>query len=202
MRKRGSARAWRDRARDEHAARIGDALQADRDDHAIAVDLVAVDHDLAVVDPDAERDAAAGRDGGVAASPSPAGSRPRPPTAAGASANSTSTPSPISRTMRPPWRVTVGSSSSVSSALTRAWVRPRRRPSAGRSRRRRRRGSRRGAGRPTRRSWRLPVPHATVPWLPDPAQSDNCSEHASFPYWLSSTNHPQPPSRAGARCAA
>ncbi|RPH63744.1 MAG: hypothetical protein EHM83_09495 [Burkholderiales bacterium] len=41
-------------------------------------------------------------------------------TAPGALANSTSAPSPISRTIRPPWRITVGSNSAVKSALTRA----------------------------------------------------------------------------------
>ena len=53
--------------RDEDPVGIGNAFQPDRDDYAMAVDLVLIDHDLAEVDPDPERDTAGGRHALVAA---------------------------------------------------------------------------------------------------------------------------------------
>ena len=64
-------------ARDQHAARLAQLLQAGRDVDAVAEQVVALDHDVAEVDADAEDDAAVGRRSRPAARSPPSAPRPR-----------------------------------------------------------------------------------------------------------------------------
>ena len=50
-----------DLARDQHAAGLGEPLQPGRDVDAVAIDVIAVDDDIADIDPDAEHEALVGQ---------------------------------------------------------------------------------------------------------------------------------------------
>ena len=65
------------RARDQHAARLAELLQACRDVDAVAEQVVAFDHHVAEIDADAEDDAALGRSAGLLRGDTPSASRRR-----------------------------------------------------------------------------------------------------------------------------
>ena len=87
--------------RDDDAVRFAEALQPGGDIDAIAVDVVAIDDDVAEIDADPERDPRVLGEGLTLASAIARWISTAHATASTTLANSTSAPSPMSFTMRP-----------------------------------------------------------------------------------------------------
>jgi hypothetical protein len=102
------ADAFVDDRGDANPAGLGERLEPRGDVDAVAVDVVALDNDIAEIDADAQHDrgGALFGSGGNAPSAAPASAQ---FTASITLPNSTMVPSPISFTMRPLWAATAGS---------------------------------------------------------------------------------------------
>ena len=119
------------------AARLGEALEARRDVHAVAENIVVLDDDVADMDADAEVDALGLGHARHCARPCRAGRRRRSATASTTLANSTSRPSPVVLTSRPLCSASWDRSGRRDGPSVPRACLPRRRPPAGHSRRHR-----------------------------------------------------------------